>query len=204
MEKGIYKRKVLIHGWGINDSDYVTQRYFTDESGIRRSEWKCPIYSDWMGMLRRCYCKSYKAEVPTYSGCTITEEWKYFSNFKQWVESQPNKDWQNCDLDKDILVNGNKVYSPDTCVYVSKQINILFRELKVRDLPDGVYKKGNRFAASTQDYFTSKLKHLGSFGDVASAEKCVREYRHNMYCKIADTQSDQRIAEVLRNKYVIF
>ena len=57
---------------------------------------------------------------PTYKGCSVSEEWLRFSNFKRWMEKQ---DWDGKQLDKDILFEGNKVYSAETCVFVTSVVN---------------------------------------------------------------------------------
>ena len=46
-------------------------------------------------------------------------------------------------LDKDILIKGNKIYSPNTCIFVPKRINTLFIKCdKARgNLPIGVSKR---------------------------------------------------------------
>ena len=76
-------------------------------------------YSHWRGMLMRCYDQKYLQKYPTYIDCTVCEDWLNFSNFQQWY----NKNYyeipgETMCLDKDILVKGNKVYSPDTCIFV--------------------------------------------------------------------------------------
>ena len=38
------------------------------------------------------------------------------------------QDWEGLQLDKDLLVNGSKVYSRETCVFVSNQVNIFLTE----------------------------------------------------------------------------
>jgi len=35
------------------------------------------------------------------------------------------QDWEGKHLDKDILIPGNKIYSPDRCIFVSSLINLL-------------------------------------------------------------------------------
>ncbi len=113
------KKKGIIEGWGINDAGYPVTRY---EKG--NLVWICPIYKDWKHMIVRARSEKFLMKNPAYVGCNICEEWKYFSNFRRWVlEEQPNKDWENCMLDKDLLVLGNKTYSPDTCVYVEELVN---------------------------------------------------------------------------------
>lgn len=196
MERGPYKRKLLVYGFGINDADYVTQKYDIVE-GKRRRVWVCPYYEDWRQMLKRCYSTPYQKDRPMYVGCSVCEEWRYFSNFIKWVDQQPNRDWQNCDLDKDILVNGNRVYSSETCVYVTKQINILFRECKERDLPMGVYRKNGKFSACCQDVFTGKLEHLGSFANIEDAENCFLSHRSSMLIRLAGEQQDLRVSAAI-------
>ena len=71
-------------------------------------------------MLARCYSAKFQEHCPTYTGCTVAEDWLKFSNFKDWMEKQQ---WEGKQLDKDILFEGNKVYGPDTCVFVSPMVN---------------------------------------------------------------------------------
>ena len=104
----VNKRKP-IYGWGINDADYVVSYAV---NGKRKS---CQYYEKWVGMLRRAFSEKYKAKNPSYLCVTVCEEWKYFSNFKKWMETQY---FDGLELDKDILKSGNSVYSPETCAFV--------------------------------------------------------------------------------------
>lgn len=73
-------------------------------------------------MLCRCYSHKYQEKKPTYIGCYVCEEWLSFSNFKEWFDNNYREGYQ---LDKDILVKGNKIYSPETCCFVPQEINQL-------------------------------------------------------------------------------
>ena len=77
-------------------------------------------YITWFSMLTRCYCKKFKAKNPTYIGCTVTEEWHDYQNFASWFTLNYIDGLQ---LDKDIKVKGNKIYSPDFCLFVTPQEN---------------------------------------------------------------------------------
>jgi len=82
-------------------------------------------YQTWKGMLERCYSSKCHSKRPTYIGCTVAPEWLYFSNFKKWYDENYKEGFE---LDKDILVEGNKVYSPDTCRFVPQNINKLLND----------------------------------------------------------------------------
>lgn len=113
------KIRGIVCGVGINDADYnVTRR--EKVGGKWKNVWKCPYYRKWLGMLQRCYSKKIQERQPTYKGCTVCEEWLLFSTFKRWMEEQ---EWEGRQLDKDFLVDGNKVYSPTTCVFIPQKLN---------------------------------------------------------------------------------
>jgi len=78
-------------------------------------------YKVWHCMLQRCYDESILERYPTYRGCTVAEEWHNFQNFAEWFEENYVEGYQ---LDKDIKVKGNKIYSPNTCMFVSPQENM--------------------------------------------------------------------------------
>mgnify|MGYP000017613476 CR=1 FL=1 len=80
------------------------------------------LYSTWSDMLRRCYDPKRLLEKQTYIGCTVCEEWHNFQNFAEWMSKQ---DYKGKDLDKDIKFNGNKIYSPDNCVFVTHAENVI-------------------------------------------------------------------------------
>ena len=73
-------------------------------------------------MLSRCYLSSDK-EYSRYGarGVVVAPVWHNFQNFAKWVEQQCVPD--DYQLDKDIKVKGNLVYSPDVCLLVSPQQN---------------------------------------------------------------------------------
>jgi len=104
------KAKKLVYGVGINDADYVTQKWETISyvNGKQKQNlvWECHYYRTWCGMLMRCYSAKHQERNPTYKGCSVSEEWLRFSNFKSWMERQ---DFEGMQLDKDLLFEGNKV-----------------------------------------------------------------------------------------------
>ena len=84
----------------------------------------CKIHSLWRNMIERCYSKKFHRINPTYIGCTVSDEFKDYSKWREWYDNYPYKQdgWQ---LDKDLLTKGNKVYSEDSCVFIPKEINSL-------------------------------------------------------------------------------
>lgn len=84
-------------------------------------------YKTWHQMLRRCYDSKYHDGQPTYIDCEVYEEWLNFQNFAKWYEENYYEiEGEKMCLDKDILVKGNKLYSPNTCIFVPMRINNLF------------------------------------------------------------------------------
>jgi len=142
-------KKASIYGFGIMDIKHTTQTESRDkETGRRVVTFRCPIYSRWYDMIRRCYNPRSLKKNPSYTGCSVAPEWRYFSAFKEWYIEYEEKygSVKNLQLDKDILSSGARVYSPDTCCFVSKDINgfiSLKRSHKKSDMPIGVGRHKN-------------------------------------------------------------
>jgi hypothetical protein len=100
-------------------------------------------YMFWHSMMNRCYSEKFHKNRPLHVDCYVCEEWHNFQNFAEWVDENYYKvnDEIMC-LDKDILVKGNKIYSPETCIFVPSLINsLLNRQTRKRgDYPIGVSK----------------------------------------------------------------
>lgn len=156
-------------------------KYFNDYQGaIWDNNKKVMIqsYIAWRAMIMRCEDKSYKQKYPTYGGCSICEEWHSFANFKQWFDEHYVERWA---LDKDILVKGNKVYSPDTCCFVPTEINSAFTTNKKNrgDCLIGVMKYGDKFVS------TNHREFLGIFDTQEKAFAKYKEYKENRLKELA-------------------
>ena len=100
--------------------------------GIVGDKYNCKIngkyvkeYQLWKDMLKRCYGEKRHLRHPTYKDCEVSDNFKYYEYFYEWCNKQigfGNEYWQ---LDKDLLVKGNKVYSENTCVFIPKEINLV-------------------------------------------------------------------------------
>lgn len=134
--------------------------------GIYNSSSHREIFNLWVNMITRCYDESSHKKHVTYKDCEVCDEWHNLQVFAEWCESQvqyvQHKDW--C-LDKDIIVKGNKTYSPETCSFVPIEINNLFtlRGNGRGKYPIGVHldKKSQKFAAQVN--IEGKRKSLGRF-----------------------------------------
>lgn len=204
------KKNKLVYGWGVNDVDYDVRKYEelpkVNDKRKRKQIWTCPYYKKWKSMLERCFCPKYQEKYPTYKGCTICEEWKYLSNFIKWADSQPNRDWQNCEPDKDFLSFGNKHYSPETVVFIPKNVNLFIGNSgKARgDYMIGVCYlpelKKNLYRARCSDPFGGS-EHTGYYRTELEAHKAWQAKKHEYALQLSDLQQDERIASRLREMY---
>lgn len=190
---GIGGARKGVAGVGINDANYVTG--YADENGKTVT---CPYYATWAGMLERVYSKKFHLRSPTYADCTVEDGWKTFSVFREWMTQQ---DWQGKALDKDLLVQGNKHYGPNTCLFVDRQVNSLtvLRGNKRGALPLGVVKSASNgyvyYLAKCSFY--GKQKTLGNFKTIEEAETCYRSAKRRYIDEIALTQKDLRVRQAL-------
>ena len=131
-----------------------------------------PSYIAWSNLLRRCMDSRLKEMLPTYQDCVLCDEWKEYTVFRDWFYDPKNGYKSGYQLDKDILVKGNKIYSPATCCFVPKYINTLFKGKPKKDgLPRGVMKSGRRYRAC----FTANGHRDILYAD--SAEKAFALYK---------------------------
>ncbi len=98
-----------------------------------------PYYDAWRGCLRRCYDHKWQDRFPRYKGCTFYEGWYNYQDFSKWSDQQIF--YPGYKLDKDLIVYGNNVYGPETCVYLPNELNCIIAEHWLdRALPKGVNK----------------------------------------------------------------
>lgn len=171
-------------------------------------------YKYWFSMLQRCYDEKYKISRSTYEDKYVCEEWHNFQNFAKWFdENYYEVDGQKMQLDKDILFKGNKVYSPDTCVFVPQRINTLFTKSdKARgEYPIGVSYKNetNRYRANYSMYDKQtnkkKQKHIGYYNTPEEAFYKYKEFKENYIKEVANEYKDkipQKLYEAMYN-YVV-
>ena len=190
--------KKLVFGVGINDADYAVK------PTVNGNRVWCPYYRKWFDMLARCYSAKYHKIQPTYIGCTVCEDWIYFSRFRAWMETQ---DWEGKQLDKDFLFSGNKVDSPSSCVFVDQVVNKFITDhgAKRGEWPIGVCfdKPTGKFRALCCNPFTSKKEHLGRFIDPIQAHQAWKNRKHDLAVQLAESEyvTDERVAEALRGRY---
>lgn len=159
-----YKSRKPLHGVGINDFKFAIGR----STGSKIVHWF--PYHIWKHMITRGHSAYFKASHPHYLNVEVCSEWHSFTSFWEWLSDQNYVD--GVELDKDIIGDGS-LYSPDTCVLVSQQINTFTLSCKSArgEYPIGVnwHTATGKYAGQVRNPFTNKPEHLGLFTDPITA-----------------------------------
>ena len=162
-------------------------------------------YLTWKNMLMRCYDSKYHEKEPTYKGCTVCTEWHNFQVFAEWYYKNYYEVGNNerMNLDKDILNKGNKIYSPNTCIFVPQFINSLFvkRHNDRGECPIGVCKHGDKFRARLSKG-DGKQIHLGIFNTPNEAFFTYKQEKEEYIKEVAENyklQLPHNLYEALMN-----
>ena len=180
----------LIYGVGLNDLTEPT-RY---SKGVNTKE-----YNLWLQMLRRCYSETALKRNPTYKDCYVSENWLKFAEFAKEVRELKGFGNIDYELDKDLIIQNNKLYSVDTVCFLPKSLNsaLTLPNFKNKDLPCGVtYFDGKYWSR------LSPLNHRKAHSTPEEAFEVYKEVKENYIRSMADTwkgKIDQRAYEALAN-----
>ena len=161
-----------------------------------------PPYRAWSGCMKRCYDTNLHSTHPTYIECEVCPEWHNFQNFAKWFEENYYEiEGEEMHLDKDLLVKGNKVYSPETCVFVPKSINMFLnkRQNLRGDLPIGVtYKSGNKnkFVSRCYNPLTGTREYLGVYNTPEEAFYIYKDRKEELAKKLSEHYGN-RIPQII-------
>lgn len=151
-------------------------------------------------MLERCY-----KENPSnaYKDCYVCDEWHLLSNFRNFFDDNYIPGFN---LDKDFLFPGNRVYSPETCIFIPREINSLL--VKCGRGKDGKLhgvnysKRLNKYIANVSYSAIGKRVHIGTFNTEREAERAYIEKKRDIIKSIADKYKDvmpRRTYEIIIN-----
>ena len=179
---------MAIYGKGI----YEKGKYKSKINGKHTKE-----YLVWRTMISRCYNPMYLEKHPTYERCQVCNEWLYFQEFCKWFELNYYEiDGIVVDLDKDILIKGNKIYSPNTCCFIPQEINKLFT-LRTNNRGNcliGVHKHKDLYVSLINKY--GKRITIGYFKNEQDAFIAYKREKEKYIKEIADKYKDYISKEV--------
>ena len=156
-------------------------------------------YKVWKRMMQRCYSQKHKTLYPAYLNCSTSDNFKNFTFFEKWANSQVGFD-KNFDLDKDILGCGS-VYHEDICVFVPREINLLFTERNKKAKGVSFIKKVGKFSSQICDgdgnRFLGYFENEAVAKDVYTKEKIKRvEFLIEMYKERIDPRVCKKLSQL--------
>ena len=167
------------------------EKYITYQNGDNIKE-----YHTWYNLFIRCYDEKAFIKHGTYAQCEVCDEWYLYENFYEWLHQQENfTQWLNnpdWDIDKDIIIKGNKIYTPDNCSLVPKNVNMLFLTNKqIRGpYPIGVTydKRIDRYVARCNNPLTEKREYLGRYNSVTQAFLAYKKRKEQIIKQVAEQE----------------
>ena len=188
-----------VYGIGVLGTKYPSR-----VNGVKTKE-----YELWHSMLQRCYSTTLKKKRPTYEGCECSDNFKSYEYFYEWCNRQigfgVDGNGNPFQLDKDLLIKGNKVYSEDSCVFIPQGIN---KVLTKRESMRGEHLIGVHWHNASKAFKAQvskskgKQEHLGSFNTEIEAFNAYKIAKESFIKEQADkfkSQIDPRAYNALMN-----
>jgi hypothetical protein len=186
-------RSTLVWGVGVCERGKYKMSYVDPADGKKKNTAE---YRLWCDMIARCYDEKRRSKWPAYAGCTVSDNFLNFQWFAEWCNNQigfkvkdENGTWQ---MDKDMLVKGNRVYSEDTCVFIPRCLNLVAHKNKHQrnGLPIGVslYKTAEktRYKARCSLGEKGKEANLGYHSTVEEAFAAYKKFKESFIKERAD------------------
>lgn len=145
---------------------YREGRYVPTRAGRYTRE-----YQVWKDMLRRCYSLSVQVKQPAYVGCTVEPQLQDFQVFAGWANEQKGFHVEGYQLDKDLLVPGNREYRRDRLVFIPQGLNKFLVADRARrgQWPQGVYWDTSTGMFKSQLSDRGRRENLGRYPSAAQA-----------------------------------
>ena len=178
-------------------------KYPITVNGVKTKE-----YELWRDMLKRCYSDKYQKKYPTYKGCEVSDNFKSYEYFYEWCNKQIGFGMADFELDKDLLIKGNKVYSENTCVFIPAEINSLLTKCTASRgayLIGVCWHKRDKVFMATVGKSKGKREHLGYFKTELEAFNAYKEVKESFIKEQAEKWKDKidlRAYEALMNYQV--
>ena len=150
-------------------------------------------YALWYSMLKRCYSDKYQKKQPTYEGCEVSNNFKSYEYFYEWCNEQVGFGMDGFELDKDLLIKGNKVYSETTCVFLPQEINTLLVKntaSRGEHLIGVSWSKTNRAFKATVRRNKGKPEYLGYFNTELEAFNAYKQAKESFIKEQANNWKD--------------
>ena len=180
---GTLRRGCLVNVFkpSVRGVGYVGQGKYQPSIGGKHTK----AYSMWKSAMTRSYCDNFHSKNPSYKGCTVCDEWHNFQNFAEWYYSH-DLCGLGYDLDKDLLIKGNKEYSPKACTLLPSEINLL--------LASNASRRGKYPQGVSYDGFCDKYKvTLSAYGKGVNLGRYKNaEEAYEVYKKAKETYVKER------------
>jgi len=137
------------------------------------------VYNRWVHMLERCYSPEYQKKYPTYIGCSIDKRWHNFQVFAKWHYKYYPTNGLKYELDKDIRIESNKIYSKYTCMFVPRKVNAFMANVKSNNTSGYLGVNWNKSSSSwrVMIHIDGKQEYLGVFKCIKTASRVYQEAR---------------------------
>lgn len=177
-------------------SDYYNSKggYRTRQPPNNKKTKACQL---WENIKNRCEYLPIKDELRfgKYSDVDSCPEWKDFQNFAKWFEEINNagyfhEGWQ---LDKDLLVKGNKIYCPEFCTFLPEDIN---KALNTKSRNRGELPLGICYAYDSHNKVVNKRNIQVTFACKNS------EFALKLYMLASEIEEGFALYKEAREKYI--
>lgn len=171
----------LVMGVGINDGKYPMKALGED---LRE-------YKLWQNLLARCCSPKTQQRQPTYFGCSVSENFKNYSYFYEWCQNQVGFGQKGFQLDKDLILRGNRLYSEDRCLFLPQELNkLIASRTAIKGQPTmGVSAHQGKFVARCRR--EPAPYYLGIFGTIEEAFSAYKQAKEAFIKAQAEKWKDQ-------------